>query len=362
MLREDFSWTLFVDESGDFSSVADAVCIAGVLVWSEAPGVGSRELLASLRRALPGLPWPLHASVLNQPSYVAIVLERERRCRGAFPEGLPPDVAEAALAAVEFLQLAEPESIRTALEALLAGRKLPYEELERMSRRLWRERWKACRALDRHERRAWAFVRELGESLSEDGPGGGPRAVLVTAAETLDGDGGADTDARYFGLLEALLDRTAAMLERAGGRHLVCVRALGRDVREPLLGRRIPLRPQHVGTVIHRLPARARVRLLASEVARFSPEVEFPFVLADFASNRARRVLRPSETGLRQAEHELKSVLAMPVRTGSPDRTHLAATGLGSVVRRASGPADGAGAATPRRWAIEQAGEWLEGP
>ena len=73
--------------------------------------------------------------------------------------------------------------------------------------------------------------------------------------------------------------------------------------------------------------ARAASRL--AEVAQAHPMLTFrpSPVLADFVANRARRALRHESLALQRVEGELVEDLGVGVRSGAPDRSHLAATG-----------------------------------
>ncbi len=358
MKRGETTWGLFVDESGDFTSSEDPVAVAGLLVREDVAGGRAHEMRESVRRALPGLPWPLHASLLRQTGFIVALLGRHFERHGAFPEGLQADVEAAARTALDLLREREPAALASAMAALAEGRKVPYLALERMTEQLRRRASVAARVLSAHERKAWAFVRSVLQALDGQAQDGLPAVLLLTSGETTDGDAGPDADSRYLGALEALFDRAAAVLLRRPGRHRVWVRTLARGVWEPRIGRRVPLRVQDVGAVLRRLPERAAVRMTVAEVREFDEDVDFPYVFADFAANRARRVLRSALAGLRQSENELRVALAASVRSGTPTRTHLAATGLGLRLAREAAPA---GTPTPpgaRRWALEQAAEW----
>ncbi len=358
MKREETTWGLFVDESGDFSSPDDPVAVAGLLVREDVAGGRAGEMRESVRRALPGLPWPLHASLLHQTGFVVALLGRHVERHGAFPEGLPADVEAAARTALDLLREREPGSLTATMAAVAGGKKVPYLALERMTVLLSRQASGAARVLSAHERKAWAFVRSVSQALEGQARDGVPAVLLLTSAETTGGDAGADADSRYFGALEALFDRVAAVLLRRAGRHRVWVRTLARDVWEPRIGRRVPLGVHHVGAVLRRLPERATLKMTAAEVREFDEDVDFPYVFADFAANRARRVLRSALAGLRQCENELWTVLAAPVRSGSPSRTHLAATGLGLRLAREAASVEMQAPQGARRWALEQAAEW----
>src|ERR1022692_3835466 len=67
-------WTLYVDESGNFADVEDDVAVSGVLIRDDVPGLSENEVKRALESVVPGFPWPGHASLINNASWVALVL------------------------------------------------------------------------------------------------------------------------------------------------------------------------------------------------------------------------------------------------------------------------------------------------
>jgi len=99
------------------------------------------------------------------------------------------------------------------------------------------------------------------------------------------------------------------------------------------------------------------LRFRGERVALYDHAIEVPFVLADAFANQTRRVLGAPHLGLLAAERALRSGLGVPVRSGTPSRTHLAAAG--DALRYLRGElgelAPGLGRCD---WAVEQAREW----
>src|SRR5687768_6258742 len=87
----------FVDESGQFDNTSDTVAVAGLLL-RDSPALQPHILTATLKRALPSLPWPLHAAFINQPAYLALATEAEQGSR----------LSATAESACSTLKLAEP--------------------------------------------------------------------------------------------------------------------------------------------------------------------------------------------------------------------------------------------------------------
>ncbi len=65
-------WHLFVDESGDFGDLNRPVCVAGVALRLGCLLARPDQLNNALAKVAPGVPWPVHTSVLNRPAAVAM--------------------------------------------------------------------------------------------------------------------------------------------------------------------------------------------------------------------------------------------------------------------------------------------------
>lgn len=357
-------WTAYLDESGDFDDAEDAVAIGGLLLRDDILTLSPRALRASLEGALPSYPWPLHASLVNQLAYAALAWND--RFGSSSVTGDTP-FAAAAREAVARLAVLEPEKVALLTAQFREGQRLDFPALEVLSRHLRRAYPATARAIDAGIRDAWTQVREVARQLA--GLPSSPGALLVAASETQLGDAGTTADERYFGALEALLDRIMAVLRRTGGKHRVGVKALARDVYDRRIERPVRLMPQHVEQVIRRLPSEVRppVRLIAEEVADYDGSVGVAFVLSDFFANRARRSLRQGFRGIRHTEKELANDLGLGAHSGTPVRSHLASTGEGLLLLRSFDRTAGLSpraqlplAPPRRRWAVEQAWEWVE--
>jgi hypothetical protein len=135
---------------------------------------------------------------------------------------------------------------------------------------------------------------------------------------------------------------------------------------DPALKRRAKMIPLYVTRELSSVIAKWKdsVRIVPAAVTPFDSHVGMRFVVADFAANRGRRALRQISVSLLAAEGELTSDLGVQIRTGTPARTHLAASGDAYAIT--SKPIDSS--VTPkdllplgwprRRWACEQAWEW----
>jgi hypothetical protein len=348
-------WALYLDESGQFEKPRETVTIAGLLVNHSRPGPSAVELDAALRRAFPEFPWPFHRAYLLQPAYVALAAAHTARRRpGRHYRG---DLVRAAEEAVAWLETGCAEETRATGAAIDGGQEPDYDHLSRLSRRLREGRPGLAALFETVTREVWEHVRQTAALIA--GTAEEPRAFLAVSSETRVGDSGPGADERYFALLQALLQRTRALLEARTGEHRVSVQVLGRSLVDPVVSARRPLMMQDVDRVIAQVMSDAPplLRFRSERVARYDPTIEVPFVLADAFANQTRRVLREPGLGLGVVERSLRTSCGVPVRSGAPPRTHLAAAG--DALRLLRGelrdlePGDGR-----QEWAVEQAREW----
>lgn len=367
-------WTLYVDESGSFADSEDDVALAGLLVSEDVPGLKPGEVRRSLEAAVPGFPWPWHARLLNSASWIALVL-----ADGRVPLDHPdPDMrwlADAVRRVAERFEREDAEkyrAIRRRLSTDDAG-SIDLGELTIFDDILRRECAAELEALQAHARRARVAVKNFAEGLSRrvQERGDSALAMLVCSSETIRADavGSPESelgDRRYFKLLEVLIDRCASLLTRRGGSHELILDLSERQLIDPALKARAKLIPLHVTRELSALIAKwkSSVRIVPAAVTRFDSQVGVRFVVVDFAANRGRRSLRQSATPLGGVESELTNDLGLVVRTGTPARSHLAASG--DAYALTSKPRDRSVAPESilplewprRRWACEQAWQW----
>jgi hypothetical protein len=366
-------WTLYVDESGSFADSEDDVAIAGLLVSDDVPGLSPAEVKKSLEKAVPGFPWPWHARLINNACWVALALaDREipsdhqdpdirwladavRRVNDLFAQRYPTDYPairerfmSAEADAVDLVQLARFEQV--------LRDQCPIE----------------LDALRAHSLRAWIAVKEFaGQFAKRREVTENAAVVLLCSSETERGDavGSPESvlgDRRYFRLLEVLVDRTAALLARRGAPHELSLDISQRNLIDPVLQRPTKQIPLYVTRELGSLTAKWKdsVRIVPRAVTPFDRHVGMRFVIVDFAANRGRRVLRQVRVSLTGVESSLSSDLGLQVRTGTPSRSHLAASGaayslISSPIEPTANPRVLLPPAWPRRlWACEQAWEW----
>jgi len=367
-------WTLYVDESGSFANTEDDVAIAGVLVSDDLPGLAPAEVRRSLEAAVPGFPWPWHARLFNNASWVALVLAD----RGVPADHSNPDIRWLADAVQRVNdRFAERDAsryrdIRRRLSTDEAD-DIDLTELLDFDQVLRRECPTELDALRAHSRRAWVAVKEFAAALARRAQQGqdAALAVLLCSSETVRGDavGTPDSvlgDRRYFTLLEVLVDRSAKLLAGRGGVHELNLDISQRKLIDPVLKRPAKQIPLYVTRELSGVIARWKesVRILPRAVTPFDRHVGMRFVVADFAANRGRRALRQPTPALERVESELSSDLGLRVRTGAPARSHLAASGEAyAITSRLVDPGVDPRTLLPhapprRRWACEQAWEW----
>jgi hypothetical protein len=367
-----------VDESGKFDDEQDCAVVGGLLVSAEASAARPEALRLALQQAVPGFPWPLHAKLLNQASYVALASYLAAGGTGrAADEPQPADSSEDDRARHVAARMAEwdPAGVTACLDDLRTCREPLYSLLRKLTNRLRMELPRDYLWLDDRIHEAWARVGDLARSLADPGREheGRPGILLVTAAETEVGDacqgtGQSAEDCRYFALFESLLGRVARVLDRLGGRHVVELHVANRGLFEPVLGVVAKLHIRHLVQPAERAgeSVAGRVRLIPAVAACFDESVEGGLVLADFLVNYARRKLRHERNPLEAIEGRLAARFGLPVTSGEPRASHLAATGVAAaflestrdpVVGQVQAPS---WSGRRRRWACEQARQWAE--
>ena len=339
MSKRESSWAFFVDESGDFADPSDAVSVAGLLVNELTPSYRPSEMRKTLEAAAPGFPWPLHASFINQPAYVAIAAyQRDPSLLDKHQPGLGAIVREV----IALCEARAAMDLDSATAAIKAGRKPPYDALHRLSGLVRRQLADAHERLVDVSREAWRAVHVLAERLiaSRDGEGR-PLAAFIAASETSCGDAVGANSVRYFSVLRVAIERAAALLERYHGRHRLLLNVQQRLVYDDRFKKAVMLTPQHLGPIIRELARfHRRVHLVAAETPDFGGTVGVEYVLADFLANRSRGVLDDRESPLATVEAHVGEYFGAPLRSEAPSRSHLAATGTAwtEVTRQTSSP------------------------
>lgn len=365
-------WTLYVDESGSFTEVEDDVVVCGLLVRDDIPGLSIAEVRQSLESAVPGFPWPWHASLINNASWVAFVLG-ERQLSASHPDADIRWLAEAVRRVNDGFADRFGDrylAIRTRLASDGEAGQIKLNELadfEGLLREAYPAELEAIRA---HSQRARAAVKQFANALAirAASTGDATAALLLFSSETVRGDARSEPesvlgDRRYFRLLEVLVDRAAATLARRGGAHELSLDVSERRLIDPLFRRPAKQLTQHVDRELSALRAKWRhsVRIVARAVTPFDRHIGMRFVVADFAANRGRRALRRGAVPLKDTETDVETHLALAVRSGTPPRSHLAASGDAYALCQLPG-SDGPAALSyerpRRRWACEQAWEW----
>lgn len=343
---------LFIDESGDFDAATDTHVVAGLLLVGSPPGTNPAELRRTLRGLAPLLPWPLHARVYNHP--VALGLAAlARGGHAAARDALDVSLARLAVAARDALAPAHGALLAEVDAAFAAGRDPRDAALRELNRGLRLAAPDVHDELERLARRVPAALRRVAAAL---GAGADQPCLAVAAARCAPGDAGQGDP--YLSLLAVLVERAARVLVLAELADELHVRPLGRDVLDPVLGRRAPLHVRHFGPLQERLrAARIPLRVVPQPVARYDADVHPLLVLADFGANRLRRVLDAPEAPLATIERRVQDEVGAPARRRPPDRSNLAAAG--AAWRRTQGtPAASIDWTGACRWAREQAEEW----
>jgi hypothetical protein len=342
-------WHVFIDESGAFE-VEDPYPVLGALVVPT-PDIETFERWARgrLEQALPHVPWPPHTTFLNLPIYHAFAAVASGNA-GPEDELL-----------IDHLHSAVGARIDDIVQRLRNRQKVKREPLTYYANWLAQEGAEFADALAHLENRLRETENGVRNLLAEAGRAC-QGAFIASSAETFDCEAAFHPDGRYFVVLEALVERIHDSIARMDEDTSVRVSALELDVDIGLRRRSLTrdLLAHGVGCVTDSRPG-SRVHLSAGDVPRYDLHVTAGFVLADFVANRAGNVLRfNGGPPLRRAQETLVMRVGLPVSSGNPTASHLAASGAARAAlaaARVGSPApdwpDGS-----RKWAKDQAEQW----
>jgi hypothetical protein len=360
-------WAFYVDESGGFDERLDRVVVAGLLL-QDRPTLQPHVLKAALVRAIPLLPWPLHAAFVNQPAYVAMALYH---AVSGNRHSVTGDVAKSVVRAYEVLKEHDRDRANAVARLLRHQQEPKFDDIAVLSTLLRTVDNAASERLRSHGLEAHASAARLLADLAPAKTDGWlPPIIVVTGSETEVGDAWPRSDSgdRYLNLLSTTLHRVGQVLGRFPGPHIVSVWVSRRDVVDWRLKTPVKLNTPHLNQVISELSIVPDVTILGGGVGTSWEGRGAGYVLADLAANSVRRILASRSVSILKATRDIQARLGAQAASGSPELAHCAASGraaelisLASVGGLTKSPSTALPATVPRaRWACEQAWEWAE--
>lgn len=375
-------WRLFVDESGSFEPDSSAAFLAALAFQVSADPLGLARLREILRKQVPLVPWPLHRWLLDKPAIYPFwsTLAPELK--------LPTDTQASLKAALELWEIYDPALSARISSNLKTGQEPSPRELQILSRTLREYKPQVLAQLKALATRNVEAVTNIFSTLFNDASRSG-HAFGFFAAEADPKDAIIDESGeRYFNLLVNLLSRVHEVFARLDGEHLIEINLERRDAKHPDLPEtktptdhhKTPLTRAHISRasneVYAQLPSRAghlRVRFSVGGVWASDDDTHPGLVVADSLANifyrRATRFEREisrrlgSELAHLHARiHQYTGLLA--ALNATPELSHFSATG-----RAADAVSDARAGAQPtpfqptelsRRWAAEQANQWID--
>lgn len=361
-------WAFFVDESGGFDA-GEHVLVGGLLVRFG----GDDEADSKLRSAIGAvfgrrLPWPLHANRLNQPAYIALL---EAYFAEQIGKPAPTDLDDAKVMDVAIrLRRVCRGTFEEALDSVRNGREIDMQTLRELRDNMPPE---LRGYLEDVIRRRWARLASAMRNLAGDRSS--PRIAGFWASECIPWAAASSPDPclpiqaeRYLELLRLLLARVADTVVRwPGVRHEVVVHVLRPHFpRDAARSARWCLDRSEVDGLATSAGERAggRVTFEVGDVVDLDAQTPAGLVAADLFCFRSLKILREADhKPLNDAERGVRQVTGAFVRTKPPGASHLAAAGESSArieaarAGRRDGKARGAG--STRRWASEQAEQWV---
>ncbi|MFO8072819.1 MAG: hypothetical protein R6V85_13180 [Polyangia bacterium] len=367
-------WQLFVDESGDMTSTDRRSVVIG-LAWREDDTREGRRILHDyVRKMLPMVPYPPHATLLHQPaSWPAW-----RRC-GSHPRGRGVLWAKRCDRALAIIDADDSSADVAAYRASLSEGTFPeYDLLRRVGYWLRGRDRRVCDGLALCGAEAQVAYRGLCRALAEFKEPDG--CFVVTAAPSLKTDDEADEEDRYATLLEAVLERTASLLAcREGPKRLVRLHVARRWHKDIDLAKfhqlSIPSLAR-IASASHKRSVGAYVppaldapfRFVIGNVwdANSDPSTHPGVVIADWLANRLGLAFKalPPLSGLERAT---RRVAALPLTTAMrslPEMGPMPAAAADGPARAAVLSAYERGlhaevSAIAPPWAREQAERWI---
>jgi hypothetical protein len=360
-------WSFFVDESGDFDDPDDVVVVTGVLMHQRA-SLQPHVLKAALRRALPVMPWPPHAWLLNQPAFTAVAI-REIAKTGVAPanavvsagmdawRAMKRSDAEAAQALVQAFRIGVPDGARAEIKSLSTA----LRNADPLAFDILRHYGAEVRAL---------LARLLTEMAHQERVAEDTMPVwLVLSSETKPGDAVSPTgDAdRFLALLRVVLERLVSLLRYRAGNHEVVIWVSRRNVVSQH-GATERLSVPHLERVLRSIQGSySSVRLFAGGVGRSTDERGAGYVIADFAANASRVAVAHRGRALEAVHTILRERFGTVQITTREVYSHCAASGdAAALIERAQSesvewPERELPPIYPRaRWACEQAWMWIK--
>jgi hypothetical protein len=272
-------WVLFIDESGDFDSEHDRVCVGGLLAPDEILQIDGKTWRQALGKIVWAPAWPPHATELNQPAgLLAMWLVSERQWR---PRGVERSTLEAAERLIdehpdpparEFLRLARERHRMPGWETLVAVSPVLAREPAVFGG--------LNAGVARLGRSMAQLIGQLDEALRH-------RCSLVMAFESRPEH---LEHARYLSVLEAAIERAVMLVATRSERHQLDLTVAARGVRlGPEEERQLSsgdLADASRGARV--LPGSASVEVKSGIPVEFDANAPAGLVLADWLCNRAR--------------------------------------------------------------------------
>ena len=385
------SWSLFVDESGNFGKASDGVIVAGLLIETRLMEEEGNSLREFLQRYFPYLPWPLHFAYLGIP--VLHALGAAAMMAGNPNTHLPKGLEHWALQAVNALKNANPQVAKQVLECLeqLASNSYPdFNVLKRLDKALRRSDQRLHEQLrnlaNTHVKmQLLGYLHELQRQFgaSSNNTPLSPMQ-LVAASEIPRGwlyndrlhrdphhPEREQASRRYEDVLLSALQRVADLMGVAGGEHQVSLHIATR--RGPT---GVMVNVPYLRALCQRVVCRTGVSLEVAAAPDFDDRVPPFIVLADYLCLNLRRPLT-KVSRQDDPEHDLMNlngwvgrIAAFDVLTNEPQQvSRVSAAGEPDrLVHLTRGSADFAWAQPPvnnwyfpagtEKWCAEQARKW----
>jgi len=375
-------WDLYIDESGDFGSLADTpidrrrpgdddVVVAGVLMDRTSETWSEKALRRSLVGVAPWLPRPLHMAHVNRCAMHAVALVAARRR----VDGPDDETIAAAKRCVDAMRSGDGDLYRRVAARVRKGETPRIGEVVALDRFVDEvesaDRKAIMRLVRSTQRTLQARIRAaIGDAIAQE------HGHWVVATEAVPGGDrirGDEVSDRYLGLLVELVARCADQLTASGGEHTLHVSALTRDVFDAGTGLRRRLHADVVrrqlvprlgapGTDgafrIRRADGDSQVTVHIGPCESWTADVHPLHVCADVAANTMRGAIR--RTDLAAMAESAQRRMGLYLRVESLPNVATGGTPGACVARARVGAGAGPSMECARPLARAQAEAWMK--
>ncbi len=277
-------WLLYLDETGRKDSKDDNFAVVGLLFEKPENTRWEVELKSRLTRALPMIPWPMHAYLLRIPLMYALWHARKPMC------GVLKPLKTVGPLAIEYLKTHFPDELTYFVDDLSISREpSDFSRIKKLDRTLLFKN----PALHKHLSAIAVDARTTIKTLMAEALNGPAASRVVTLAARLKWEPNSLGQDDYLSSLHALYQRTHDGLNLLGGSHKVMVHAANLFVHDPTFDKRTMLNRNHLLDAAKSIETSddSNIQFLLGGTYDFDDMVPAGIVIADYIANSLYNVI-----------------------------------------------------------------------